>query len=144
MTLRYPLPYHTLHLERQNFLPSVHRLQLGAAESFRQALGSAGPDGTRCARVLVLAGLLLREGLQPVLGQVLTAGAERVVEGGREAGDVSGDVGKNLWRRLVVVTDLGGRRGGSKPLKLDDMKTVSHFIHDPVLPETCCSWSPGW
>lgn len=60
---------------------------------------------TLCACGLVLVGLLLGEGQQPALCQVLAAGAERVVEGGREAGNVCGDVGKNLWRCLVVVTD---------------------------------------
>lgn len=84
-------------------------LQLGAAECFGQALSSALAAGTVCAgEPVLLAGLLLREGLQPVLGQVLAAGAEGVVEGGREAGDVGGDVGKDLWRRLVVVADLEG------------------------------------
>lgn len=29
-----------------------------------------------------------------------------MVERGREAGDICGDVGKDLWRRLVIVTDL--------------------------------------
>lgn len=46
--------------------------------------------------------------MQSVLGQVLLTGAEGVVERGGEAGDVCGDVGKDLWRRLVVITDLEG------------------------------------
>lgn len=82
-------------------MQTTYCLQLGAEQRRRQALGSPVGAGRL---------LLLGEGLQPVPGQVPAAGAEGVVEGGREAGDVSGDVGKNLWRRLVVVTDLG--RGG--------------------------------
>lgn len=81
-------------------------LKLGAVEDFRQAVSSTITGGTVCVRVLVLAWLLLGEGLQSVLGQVLAAGAERVVETGREASDIRGDVRNDLWRRLVIVTDL--------------------------------------
>lgn len=56
-----------------------------------------------------MAGLLLGGGLQSVLGQVLAAGAEDVVENRGEAGNICGDVGKNLWRCLVIVTDLEKR-----------------------------------
>lgn len=85
-------------------------LQLGAVEGFRQAVSSTVTGGTVCVRVLVLAGLLLREGLQSVLGQVLAAGAECVVETRREAGDICGDVRNDLWRCLVIVTDLEKRK----------------------------------
>lgn len=50
--------------------------------------------------------LLLGGGLQSVLSKIASARDESVVERGGEAGDVCGDVGENLWRRLVVVTDL--------------------------------------
>lgn len=53
-----------------------------------------------------MASLLLCGELQPVLSQVLATGAKVVVERGGEASDVSGDVGKDLWRRLVIVADL--------------------------------------
>lgn len=46
---------------------------------------------------------------QSVPGQVLAAGAEGVVERGGQAGDICGDVGKDLRRRLVKVTDLKER-----------------------------------
>lgn len=84
---------------------SEQRLQPGVVEGLRQSIGFLVAAGTLCARCLTLSSLLLAAGLQLVLGQVLAAGAEGVVEGGGEAGDVRGDVGEDLWRRLVIVTD---------------------------------------
>lgn len=45
-------------------------------------------------------------GMQFVLDQVLAAGAEGVIERGGEASNVIGNIGKDLRRRLVVITDL--------------------------------------
>lgn len=43
----------------------------------------------------------------PVLLEEGVTGAEDAVEAGREPGDVCGDVGQDLGRRLVEVGDLG-------------------------------------
>lgn len=44
----------------------------------------------------------------PVVLEEGTTGAEGAVEAGGEPGDVCGDVGQDLGRRLVEVGDLGG------------------------------------
>lgn len=43
----------------------------------------------------------------PVVLEEGTTGAEGAVEAGGEPGDVCGDVGQDLGRRLVEVGDLG-------------------------------------
>lgn len=78
-----------------------------------------------CIQGLVLAGLLLGGGLQSVPGQVLAAGAEGVVERGGEAGNICGDVGKNLWRCLVIITDLEKDPNDNGQIKIICRNTIS-------------------
>lgn len=89
---------------RKQAWKAVECLQLGAGDGHHQTVVYTGTGGTVCIRVLV--SFVLGCQLHSVLSQVLAAGAEGVVERGGEAGNICGDVGKNLWRRLVVVTDL--------------------------------------
>lgn len=61
--------------------------------------------GAVCIRGLVLAGVFLGGGLQSATVHEFSAGAEGVVERGRESGNICGDVWKNLWSRLIIVAD---------------------------------------
>lgn len=81
-------------------------LQMGAVEGNDQNVRFIFTGGAVGVRGLGLANMLLGGRLQSVLGQVFAAGAEGMVEGGGEAGNICGYVRKHLWRRLVIVTDL--------------------------------------
>lgn len=58
-------------------------------------------------RGFIFACELLRANLESVSAQVLAAGAEVVIKRGGETCNICGDVRKDLWRRLVIVTDQG-------------------------------------
>lgn len=81
-------------------------LQLGALEAQWQPVSLTFWSRTRWAGGLVAAIWLFSSTLQPVRGQVLAARTEDVVERGREASNVSRDVGKHFWRCLVIISDL--------------------------------------
>ena len=116
-------------------------LQLGAAEGRWQSDCFITTGGAVCARGLVLASLHLRGRLQSVPGQVLAAGAEVVVERGGEAGDICGDVGKNLWRCLIIVTNLE-KDPNNNVNCICKYTAVVQLESVFVSPVTCCLWSP--
>lgn len=64
-----------------------------------------------------------------------------MIKRGGETCNICGDVRKDLWRRLVIVTDLekNSRKYlvGSKKISEETDKQID-------LPMTCCHRSPVW